>query len=89
MQFSVGDIVMFLMILGLGLYFTRQYYKSKHKKYLLCLLACIYGIFNRNYMISINGIEINNTIYVQIFRCIIVAAIIILGYKLYKEKELF
>ncbi|MEG2985031.1 MAG: hypothetical protein RR835_10040 [Peptostreptococcaceae bacterium] len=89
MQFSIGDIVMFLTILGLGLYSAKQYYKSKHKKYLLFLLVCIYGIFNRNSMISINRVEINNTIYVEIFRYIIVVPIIILGYKLYKRKELF
>lgn len=89
MQFSIGDIVMFLTILGFGLYSTKQYYKSKHKKYLLFLLVCIYGIFNRNHMISINGVEINNTIYVEMFRYIIVVPMIILGYKLYKRKELF
>ncbi|MGX4600025.1 hypothetical protein JNUCC81_10235 [Faecalimicrobium sp. JNUCC 81] len=40
-------------------------------------------------MISINGTEINNTIYIEIFRFIILVTIIILGYKLYKKKELF
>ena len=89
MQFSIGDIGMFLIWLVSGLYFTKQYYKSKYKKYLLYLLVCIYGILNRNYMISINGTEINNTIYIEIFRYIILVPITILGYKLYKKKEIF
>lgn len=83
------DIGMFLIFLGLGLYSVKQYSKSNHQKYILFLMGCIYGIFNRNYMISINGTEINNTIYVEIFRYIILVPMTVLGYKLYKKKELF
>ncbi|WP_195941021.1 hypothetical protein [Romboutsia sp. 1001713B170131_170501_G6] len=88
MNFSIGDIVAFLILFGFGLYFIKQYYKSKRKKYLLFLLVCTCGIFNRNNIIYINGIEINNTIYVEIFRYMILSAIVIFGYKLYKRKEL-
>ncbi|RDY27825.1 hypothetical protein CHL78_007405 [Romboutsia weinsteinii] len=80
---------MFLILLVFSLFFIKKYYKSKHKKYLLFLLFCVCGIFNRNNMIYINGIEINNTIYVEIFTYIILATIVIFGYKLYKKKELF
>ena len=89
MQFSISDIGMFFILLLSGFYCVKQYYKSKYKKYLLYLLVCIYGLFNRRYMISINGTEINNTIYIETLRYIILVPITILGYKLYKRKELF
>lgn len=89
MPFSIGDTVMFVILLGFSLLSIMKYHKSKQQKYILFLLVCICGIFNRNNMIYINGIEINNTIYVEIFTYIILATIVIFGYKLYKKKELF
>ena len=89
MQFSIGDIGLFLILLAFALYSIKQYHKLKYKKYLLYLLACIYGMLNRKYMISINGIEINNTIYIEILRYVMLVPMTILLYKLYKEKELY
>ncbi|WP_297637635.1 hypothetical protein [uncultured Clostridium sp.] len=89
MNFSVGDIVMFLILFGVSLFSIVKYYKSKKQKYILFLLICIYGLFNRNNMIYITGIEINNTIYIEIFRFVLVITIVAFGYNLYKKKKLF
>lgn len=40
-------------------------------------------------MISINGIEINNTMHIEILRYIMLVPMAIFLYKLYKEKELY
>jgi hypothetical protein len=88
MQFSIENIVVFVILLVLSLSFVVKYHTSKKPKYILFLLVCICGIFNRNNMIYINGIEINNTIYVEFFVYVILTTIVILGYKLYKKKEL-
>lgn len=89
MKISIGDIGMFLIFLGISLYSIKQYFKTKQKKYIVVLLGCIYGTLSRNYMISINGVEINNTIYAEILRYVILVPITILVYNLYKKKELF
>lgn len=89
MHFSVGDIVMFLILLGVSLFSIVKYCKLKKQKYILFLLICIHGLFNKNNMIYITRIEINNTIYIEVFRFIILILIITFGYNLYKKKELF
>lgn len=89
MQFSIGDVVAFSILLVFGLFCAIKYHKLKRGKYLLFLLACICGVFNRNNMIYINGVEINNTMYIETFKYLILATITIVGYKSYKKKELF
>ncbi|MGL5439749.1 MAG: hypothetical protein ACRDA4_05095 [Filifactoraceae bacterium] len=89
MQFSVGDIGMLMILLAVSLFSIIKYHKSKQQKYILLLLTCICGLFNRNNMIYVNGIEINHTIYAEIFTYMMLATIAIFGYKLYKKKELF